>query len=76
MVENSPFGLLNLPSFKAVVYSYINRCIDPILATLTRSSVNKNLGFASIGLSAIHFATLRDVSRVTSKQTQVLKLEA
>jgi hypothetical protein len=64
VAEDSPCGLLNRPSFKAVVYSYVNRCIDPIPATLTRSSANNNVGLASIGLSAIHrSATLRDVSR-------------
>lgn len=66
--ENSPCSLLDRPSFKALVYSYVNRCIDTIPATLTRSGANSNLGFASITLSTIHRrVNLRNVSRVTFK---------
>ena len=47
VAENSPCCLLNCPSFKAVVYSYENRCIDPMPATHTRSSAKRNLRFTS-----------------------------
>lgn len=43
----SAFMLEECPSFKAVVYSYENRCIDPMPATHTRSSAKRNLRFTS-----------------------------